>query len=63
MRPFCLSFAVAAAVLLGAPSVVWAIAGFTPVAAEGQRVEANLQWPAKMIDVVNDPARTVGWNF
>jgi hypothetical protein len=62
MRP-CLSFALAAVVLLSAPSPVWAIAGFSPVAAEGQRVEANGQWPAKMMDVVNDPARTVGWNF
>lgn len=63
MRPFCLSFVLASAVLLGAPSVVWAIAGFRAVATEGNRVEENLQWPGKMIDVVNDPARTVGWNF
>jgi hypothetical protein len=62
MRPFCLSIPLAAAVFLSAPSVVWAIAGFSPVAADGQRVEANPQWPTKMMDVVNDPARTVGWN-
>ena len=63
MRPLCLSAVLAAAVLVGIPSVAWAIAGFSPVASEGQRVGENPQWPAKMMDVVNDPARTVGWNF
>ncbi len=63
MRPFCLSFALGAAFLLGAPSAVWAIAGFSPVATQGEPVQEIQQWPAKMIDVVNDPARTVGWNF
>src|SRR6476620_11318347 len=62
MHRFSLLFTLAASVLLSVPSFVWAIAGFSPVASEGQKVEENLQWPAKMIDVVNDPARTVGWN-
>src|SRR5688572_6973613 len=63
MRPFCLSFALGAAVLLGAPSVAWAIAGYSADATEGKPVQENTHWPAKMIDVVNDLARTVGWNF
>jgi hypothetical protein len=63
MRSFSFSFAIAAAVVLGAPAVVWAIAGFSPVAAQGQPLEDDGQWPAKMVDVLNDPARTVGWNF
>jgi hypothetical protein len=63
VRRFYISLTFAAAVLLSAPSVVWAIAGFSAVATEGKRVGENPQWPAKMMDVVNDPARTVGWNF
>ena len=63
MRRFILPLALAAAVLLSAPAVAWAIAGFSPVAAQGQPLEDNGQWPAKMVDVLNDPARTVGWNF
>lgn len=63
MRLFNLSFALVAVILLGIPSVAWAIAGFSAVATLGKPVQENPQWPAKMIDVVNDPARTVGWNF
>jgi hypothetical protein len=63
MRWFIFPLALAAAIFLSAPTVAWAIAGFSAVATEGRRVEENLQWPAKMIDVVNDPTRTVGWNF
>lgn len=62
MRQFCLTFAFVAAVL-SAPSPVWAEAGFSPVAEQGQPVEEDKPWPAKLVDVVNDPARTVGWNF
>jgi hypothetical protein len=63
MRRFIFPLALAAAILTSAPAVAWAIAGFSPVAAQGQPLEDNGQWPAKMVDVLNDPARTVGWNF
>ena len=39
------------------------IAGYSSVASEGRAVEEESGWPAKMVDLVNDPARTVGWNF
>jgi hypothetical protein len=55
--------ALAAAVILGAPSVVCAIAGFSAVASQDQKLEDNGHWPVKMVGVLNDPARTVGWNF
>src|SRR5712671_389518 len=63
MRSFGLSFALVTAILTSAPAVAWAIAGFSPVAAQGQPLEDNGQWPAKMVDVLNDPVRAVGWNF
>lgn len=63
MRTLYLPLLLAAAAFFVAPSQVWAISGFSPVAAEGQSLEDNGQWPAKMVDVLNDPSRTVGWNF
>jgi hypothetical protein len=63
MRRICLYFALTAAALLATPSLAWAIAGFSGVASEGQKVEADIRWPARLVDVLNDPIRTVGWNF
>ncbi len=63
MRRSIFPLALAAAVILGAPSVVWARAGFSPVAAQDQPLEDNGLWPVKMVDLLNDPSRTVGWNF
>ena len=63
MRNLYLPLFLAATAYLVAPSVAWAIAGFSPVAAEGQPVGEDKPWPARLVDVVNDPARSVGWNF
>jgi len=46
-----------------APQSAFGIAGFSGVASEGQPVEEELGWPAKIVDLVNDAVRTVGWNF
>ena len=53
----------ALAALLSLGSTAWGIAGFSPVAEKGQPVQENNQWPAGLIAVINDPIRTVGWNF
>ena len=63
MRNLYLPLFLAATAYLVAPSVAWARAGFSPVAAEGQPVGEDKPWPARLVDVVNDPARSVGWNF
>ena len=63
MRHFIVPCVLAAAALLGATSTAWGIAGFSPVAQKDQPVKENNQWPAGIIEVLNDPARTVGWNF
>lgn len=63
MHRTILPLALAMVVAVAAPAPVWAIAGFSSVAAQGQPLEDNGQWPVKMVDVLNDPARTVGWNF
>lgn len=63
MLPSRLSFLLTAAAFLAAPTAAWAISGHHPVAKQGEPVKENPQWPGKIIDVVNDPARTVGWNF
>lgn len=51
-----------AAILLGA-STAWGIAGFSQVAYPGDAVEESTGWIPGLVDVVNDPVRTVGWNF
>lgn len=51
-----------AAILLVARSA-WGIAGYSQVASPGTAAEEELGWPAKIVDLLNDPARTVGWNF
>lgn len=51
-----------ASILLGGRTTL-GIAGYSSVASEGRAVEEELGWPAKIVDLVNDPARTVGWNF
>lgn len=63
MHQSILSLSLAMVLAVAAPSPVWAIAGFSSVAVQDQKLEDNGQWPVKMVDVLNDPARTVGWNF
>jgi hypothetical protein len=50
-----------ASILLAARTAL-GIAGVSPVASEGKPVAEDAGWPAKIIDLVNDPVRTVGWN-
>lgn len=38
-------------------------AGYSPVASAGKPVEEEPGWPAGIAEVINDPCRTVGWNF
>lgn len=63
MNRFKLHSVVFAASILLACRGALGIAGFDGVASEGQPVEEELGWPAKIVDLVNDPVRTVGWNF
>lgn len=51
------------AALLTVARTAFGIAGFSSVASEGRPVQEEQGWPAKIVDLVNDPARTVGWNF
>ncbi len=57
------SLLLALASLLLAAHTALGIAGYSGVASEGKPVEEEPGWPAKVVDLVNDPARTVGWNF
>jgi hypothetical protein len=54
---------IAVVVLTVVAQTALGIAGFDSVASEGQPVQEELGWPAKIVDLVNDPVRTVGWNF
>ena len=63
MHQSILSLSLAMVLAVAAPAPAWAIAGFSSVASQDQKLEDNGQWPVKMVDVLNDPARTVGWNF
>ena len=58
-----MTLAIAMVIAVAASTQVWAIAGFRSVAAQDQPLEDNGQWPVKMVDLLNDPGRTVGWNF
>lgn len=63
MRPLFKTMALSLLLLpLAAPAAL-GIAGVSPVASEGRAVKEEPGWPAKIVDLVNDPARTVGWNF
>lgn len=44
------------------PATAFPIAGTDKIADKGQSVTASPNWPQGLIDVVNDPARTDGWN-
>jgi hypothetical protein len=57
------SLILALASILLAGRTALGIAGYSAVASEGRAVDEELGWPAKIVDLVNDPARTVGWNF
>ncbi len=46
-----------------AARAAYGIAGFSSVASQGQPVKEEPGWPAKVVDLINDPVRTVGWNF
>jgi hypothetical protein len=48
--------------LLFVASSAWGVAGTSPVASEGRPAQEEPGWPAKIVDLVNDPLRTVGWN-
>jgi hypothetical protein len=63
MCPLSKAFAWSLLLLTWAASSALGIAGFDQVAREGQAVEEEPGWPARIVDLVNDPARTVGWNF
>lgn len=53
----------AIAIWLLAARGVFGIAGFSQVASEGKPAEEAQGWPARIVALVNDPVRTVGWNF
>ncbi|MGC1274291.1 MAG: hypothetical protein WBC44_11340 [Planctomycetaceae bacterium] len=44
------------------PTTAFPIAGTDKIADKGQSVTASPNWPQGLVDVVNDPARTDGWN-
>lgn len=56
------SLFVAAAVLLSLPAHVEAAAGTQSVASPGQPAYISPGWPEGVADLVNDRARTSGWN-
>lgn len=60
---FLATAALAAACLATVASTAYAIAGYLQVASPGQPVAPQPGWPEGAIDLVNDEARTVGWNF
>lgn len=53
---------IALALLFLSASSAFGIAGVSPVASAGTPAEEEPGWPAKIVDLVNDPLRTVGWN-
>jgi hypothetical protein len=63
MRHLIVIWVLALAAFLSAASTAWGIAGFSPVAQTGRSVTENNEWPARIIELINDPSRTVGWNF
>src|SRR5688500_7364686 len=44
------------------PSVSFGISGSRPVAWPGQAVLDDTGWPRGALELINDPARTEGWN-
>src|ERR1051325_9050830 len=50
------------AVLLAGTISVWAMSSTSEVATPGHPVIAEAGWPAGVVDLLNDPARTYGWN-
>jgi len=61
--PVVQTFSLTLVALLLATRSAFGIAGFSPVASEGKPVTEEAGWPAKVVDLVNDATRTVGWNF
>ena len=43
-------------------SSVYGMAGTTRLASPGGVIKAQTNWPAGLVDLLNDPARTDGWN-
>jgi hypothetical protein len=60
---FLATAALAAACLATVTSTAFARAGYRQVASPGQPVAPQPGWPEGAIELVNDEARTVGWNF
>ena len=56
------TFTLTLVVLLLAARSACGIAGTSPVASEGKPVVEEAGWPPKIVELVNDPLRTVGWN-
>jgi hypothetical protein len=56
------TFSLTLVALLLATRSAFGIAGTSPVASEGRPAQEEPGWPAKIVDLVNDPVRTVGWN-
>lgn len=55
--------AISCAVIACLPSTsLFAAAGTSIIASKGQQAYVNPGWPKGVSDIVNDPARTTGWN-
>ncbi|HWN96044.1 MAG TPA: hypothetical protein VNT99_13485 [Methylomirabilota bacterium] len=48
--------------ILTSPPTLFAMSGSRPVAWPGQPVPSDRGWPAGAVELINDPARTEGWN-
>ena len=44
------------------PTLIFAMGGTSIVASKGQPAHPNATWPEGVLELVNDPARTTGWN-
>lgn len=65
VRPFVHAI-LSVAIGIGLHDYAWAIAGTDRIAEPGKpysdQLARNLEWPKGVLELVNDPARTFGWN-
>lgn len=61
-KPLIILFRAVLCVLLFAPLCALAISSTEEIASEGQAASADPDWPKGVLELVNDPLRTEGWN-